>query len=81
MVTPACEEVKLDTAARYFDSNCRSTWQNPAVPVSVISSEVEKSLALSAQQLSQHERQNSAVPVVIDLDRRIDAQLQRNRTL
>src|SRR5436190_11558666 len=34
---------------------------------------------LLRQQLPQYERQNSTVPVIIDLDRRIDAQLHRHR--
>src|SRR3989440_12441033 len=47
--------------------------------VSLISSEVEKSLALFVHQLSQHKRQNPAVPIIIDLDRRIDPKLHRQR--
>ena len=35
---------------------------------------------LAAKQLPQDERQNAAVPVVIDLDRRIDPQFHRERS-
>ena len=37
--------------------------------------------ALLREQLAKHEGQNSAMPVVINLYRRIDPQLQRDRAL
>src|SRR3954470_5487872 len=67
------ERPPYKTATRIF---CISVWQASSVEPRESSS---PSALLSRHQFAQDKRQNTAVPVVIDLDWRIDSQFHRHR--